>query len=111
MHDADPGAEGGVSEAIAEAGDGVDDDEGGERWVSREYGVGDEVAERSGDADATLAKLGVNLRVEDGGRGVAGEGCKKDERDNGVIEVVVLLKGRNESLCPLSAYSIAVTRC
>ena len=92
VHDTDPGAEGGVGEAIAETRDGVDDDEGGEWWVSREYGVGDEVAERSGDADAALAKLHVNLRVEDGGRGVAGERCQKDERDDGVIEVVVRLE-------------------
>ena len=75
--------------------------------MSREYGVGDEVAEGSGDADAALAELDVDFGVEDGGGGVSGEGCKEDERDDGVIKVVVLLERRYKSLRCVSVHKVA----
>lgn len=98
VHDANPGAEGRIGEAVTEAGDGVDDDEGWERWMSGQYSVGGEMTEGGGDADAALAELCVDPGVEDRGGGVTGEGCQKDERDNRVVEAVVFLEGRDESL-------------
>jgi hypothetical protein len=98
VHNANPSAEGGVGEAIPEPGDGVGDDEDGERRVRGQDAVGDDVAYGCGDGDASLAELGVDGGVGEGGGGVAREGGEEDERDDGVVEVVVFLEGGDDRL-------------
>ena len=92
VHDADPGAEGGVCEAVAEAGEGVDDDEGWEGWVGGQDGVGGYVAEGSGDGDAALTELCMDAGVGKGSGRVACERRQKYKGDNSVVEIVICLK-------------------
>lgn len=98
LHDADPGAERGVREPVAEAGDGVDDDKRGERRVGGQNGVGQDVAERRGDGDPPLSEARVDHGVGEGGDGVAGERGQEDQGHDGVVEVVVVLEGGDEGL-------------
>lgn len=92
VHGADPGAEAGVGQAVAEAADGVGDDEDGVGWVGGEDGVGDDVAEGGHDGDAAAAEGDVDAGIGEGGGGVADEGGEEDERDDGVAEVVVFFE-------------------
>ncbi len=98
LHNANPCGERCIGEAIAETGDGIDDDEGGKRWVSGEHSVCADVAKGSGDADAALAELGVDFRVEDSRSRVSDKRREKDEGDDGVVELIVFLEGGYESL-------------
>ena len=48
--------------------------------------VGNQVAYWRQNRDASLAKGGVDTRVEKSGEGVAGEGAEEYEGDNGIVD-------------------------
>ena len=92
VHGANPGAKGGIREAVAKARDRVADNENGVRRMRGEDRVGDDVTDRGHDGNAALPKLHVDASVREGGNGVAGKGGQEDERDDGVTEIVVVFQ-------------------
>lgn len=92
VHDTHPRAETGVSQPVAKAGEGVGHDKNRKWRMGGEDGVGRDVAYGCHDGDAALAEFAVDVCVGEGRERVAGEGGQKDERDDGVIEGVVLFE-------------------
>lgn len=54
--------------------------------------VGGDVAYGCHDGNPTLAEFAVDVGIGEGRKRVAGEGGQEDERDDGVIEGVVLFE-------------------
>lgn len=92
IHRAHPGTKARIRQPIAEAGDHVDDDKGGPRWMYSQDDVGDYMTGGGHDGDAALAEAHVDAGVCEGGDGVAGEGGKEDEGNDCVGEIVVFLE-------------------
>lgn len=89
VHDTDPGAETGIGQAVAEPGNGVDHHKERERRMGGQDSVGNDVADWCHDCNAALTEFGMDGCIGEGGYRVAGEGGQKNQRDNGVIKVVV----------------------
>lgn len=78
IHDADPGAEAGVSQPISKPRDGITENQYGKWWMSRKNCVCDYMAQWSDDDDAALAKAAVNGSIGKSCERVAGKGSEKD---------------------------------
>jgi hypothetical protein len=74
VHDANPCTETGIREAVAKSRDSVANNEHGEWRVRGENGVGDNVAQRSQDGNATLAQSSMDGGVCERCKRVAGKG-------------------------------------
>ncbi len=92
IHTSHPGAETCVGQPVAEATDDVAHHQRRVRWVKCEDEEGDEVTEGRHDRDAALAEAEMDAGIGEGGGGVANEGGKEDKGDDGVGNVVILLK-------------------
>lgn len=95
-HISNPGVPSGVTQPVSKAGEHVHDHEDGVRRVHAGDDVGDDMAGRGEDRDASLAVLLVDQVVEEGGERVADKGRQEDQRDERVLEAVVRAQVRDE---------------
>lgn len=80
---------GSIGQPVPEACQHIHDDKNRVRRVHTGDHVGDDVAGRTENRDASLAVLLVDRVVEEGGEGVSDKGRQEDERHESVLEAVV----------------------
>lgn len=90
-HIANPGVPGRILQPIPETGKDEAHHQHGIGRMETIHHVGDDMASRADGSDSSLAERHMDLIVDDGSQHVSHQGRKKDQRHDGVGQMVVRL--------------------